>query len=65
MGIEMMNISDYLMVGEAAEFLGVCKETLRNWERQKKLKSYRHPFNKYRLYKIEELKAFLEEFKQK
>lgn len=44
-----------LKVGEAAELLGVCAETLRNWERKGKLIPIRHPINGYRLYRVEEL----------
>jgi DNA (cytosine-5)-methyltransferase 1 len=56
-------VKDYLTVGEAAEFLGVSAETLRNWDRTGKLKAYRNPINRYRLYRREELEALLREIR--
>lgn len=55
----MTRLNDYLTIKDAAEILGVCEMTLRRWDKAKKLMSYRHPANKYRLYKKPELKAFL------
>ncbi len=54
-----MNIRDYLTIKEAAAFLGVSPNTLRNWERTEKLATYRHPVNGYRLYKRADLQALL------
>lgn len=51
---------EYLQISEAAEFLGVCANTLRNWGRDGKLKEYRHPMNNYRLYKLKELQKVKE-----
>jgi MerR family copper efflux transcriptional regulator len=59
----MNKISDYLMIKEAALFLGVTAETLRNWERAKKITSYRNPLNRYRLYKKEDLEQLLKNVK--
>jgi MerR family transcriptional regulator, copper efflux regulator len=56
----MNKLNDYLTIKDAADMLGVCEMTLRRWDKSKKLMSYRHPANKYRLYKKPELKAFLE-----
>lgn len=56
----MKKIQDYLQIQAAAELLGVTATTLRNWERAGKLVSHRHPFNRYRLYKREDLEAFLQ-----
>lgn len=53
------NFADCLMVGEAAEFLGVSTATLRNWDRSGKLKPRRHPHNGYRIYLHEDLEALL------
>ena len=47
---------DYLQISDAAEFLGVCTNTLRNWGRDGKIKEYRHSMNNYRLYKVSELR---------
>lgn len=54
-----MNLKDYLTIKEASEMLGVDKTTLRRWDKAAKLKAYRHPLNKYRLYKKEELENLL------
>lgn len=50
---------NYLKIQEAAEFLGISSQTLRNWDKNKKLISYRHPVNHYRLYRISDLEKFL------
>lgn len=56
-----MNIKDYITIKEASEILGVDKTTLRRWDKAGKLKPYRHPINKYRLYKKQELENLLRE----
>ncbi len=53
------NLAEYLTVGEAAEFLGVSPWTLRNWDRDGKLRTLRHPKNGYRIYRREDLEALL------
>ncbi len=55
----VVNLRDYLMIKEAAAFIGVSPNTLRNWERDGKLPTHRHPFNRYRLYKKADLEALL------
>jgi excisionase family DNA binding protein len=54
------NLAEYLTVGEAAKFLGVSPWTLRNWDRDGRLKSMRHPKNGYRIYRQHDLEAVLE-----
>jgi excisionase family DNA binding protein len=54
-----LNLGDLLAVGEAAKFLGVSAATLRNWDRAGKVKAVRHPVNRYRLYRREELEDLL------
>lgn len=56
----MEKITNFLTIGEAAEILGVSLNTLRNWERAKKIVVYRNPINKYRLYKKEDLEKLLD-----
>lgn len=46
----MLNFSDYINVKEASKILGVHPNTLRNWEKHKKLIPVRHPSNNYRMY---------------
>lgn len=40
---------EFLLVGEAAERLGVAVQTIRNWIAAGKLRAKRHPMNQYRL----------------
>lgn len=46
-----------ITLAEAASYLGVSKATLRNWDKEGKLKAHRHPLNRYRAYDLEELRA--------
>lgn len=55
----MTKLRDFLRISEAAEYLGVSPNTLRNWERAGKIVAHRHPVNRYRLFKREELDAVL------
>jgi len=57
------SLADYLTVADAAEFLGVSASTLRNWDRQKKLKATRNPLNGYRLYERSALEKLLAEIR--
>jgi len=57
----MNNLQDYLRIKQAAAFLGVSESTLRNWGRDGKIPTYRHPINRYRLYKKSDLEAVLRE----
>ncbi|OGF73456.1 hypothetical protein A2Z63_02855 [Candidatus Giovannonibacteria bacterium RIFCSPLOWO2_02_44_8] len=57
--------SVYLKIKDAAVFLGVSPETLRFWEKNKKLSCARDPRNNYRLYKISVLQKFREIRKRK
>jgi PAS domain S-box-containing protein/excisionase family DNA binding protein len=52
-------LSEYLTIGQAAEYLGVSVWTLRNWDKDGRLKSGRHPKNGYRIYRAEDLQAVL------
>ena len=51
------------MIKAAADFLGVTANTLRNWEKEKKITVYRNPQNSYRLYKKEDLEKLLNNIK--
>lgn len=55
----MQKIDDYLKIKAAAYLVGVSASTLRNWERQGKLKAHRNPHNGYRLYRREDLEGLL------
>ena len=56
----MNNFKGYIKVKEASEILGVSVMTLHRWDAKGKLKSFRHPINNYRLYKMNELEELLE-----
>ena len=58
---QVTKLSDYLRISEAAEYLGVSPNTLRNWERAGKIVAHRHPMNDYRLFKREELDVLLDQ----
>lgn len=58
-------MKDYLTIKEAAEFLKVTGQTLRNWDHDGKFKPYRHPMNNYRLYKKTDLIKILKSIKKK
>ena len=55
----MEKLDGYLRIKEAAEFLGVSPNTLRNWGRDGKISEHRHPMNNYRLYKTADLDRIL------
>ena len=57
----MDKLRDYLRISEAAEYLGVSPNTLRNWENAGKIVAHRHPVNKYRLFSRGELDALLKQ----
>ena len=53
------NFRAYLLIREAASFLGVSEATLRNWDREGKIATHRNPVNGYRLFKKADLEALL------
>ena len=55
----MPSLDEYLHITEAAKHVGVCSNTLRNWEADGKLRVHRNPLNRYRLYKVSDLDALL------
>ncbi|OIO48153.1 MAG: hypothetical protein AUJ32_01290 [Parcubacteria group bacterium CG1_02_40_82] len=48
----------YITIKKAAKLLHVTPLTLRNWDKAGKLKPYRHPLNKYRLYRLDQIELF-------
>ena len=56
----MPKLDEYLRIKEAADYLGVAKNTLRNWEHAGKIPVHRHPVNRYRLFKVSDLDDLLE-----
>lgn len=57
----MEKLSDYLRISEAAEYLGVSPNTLRNWVNAGKVVAIRHPVNDYRLFKRADLDSLLKQ----
>jgi DNA (cytosine-5)-methyltransferase 1 len=55
----VQKLDDYLQIREAAMFLGVSPNTLRNWGREEKIAELRHPVNNYRLYRRSDLERLL------
>jgi len=55
----MPKLDEYLRIKEAAEYLGVAQNTLRNWGRAGKIPEHRHPLNNYRLFKVSDLDRLL------
>jgi DNA (cytosine-5)-methyltransferase 1 len=51
----MLRTKGYLRVKEAAQLLGVSPNTVRAWGAQGKIPEYRHPANRYRLFKRADL----------
>lgn len=49
----------FMTIKEAAEFLGVTPLTLRNWDKNGKLPTTRHPMSNYRIYKTEDLEKLM------
>ncbi|QDU44532.1 Helix-turn-helix domain protein [Symmachiella dynata] len=57
----MPRLDEYLTITEAADYLGVCTNTLRNWGASGKIKERRNPINSYRLYARDDLDAVLQQ----
>ena len=53
-------MNKYITIKEASKILGMSKITLRNWDKSGKLKAHRHPFNNYRIYKLDDIDKVLE-----
>lgn len=55
----MLKLNGYMRIKEAAEYVGVSPNTLRNWERDGQIEVHRHAVNNYRLFKKEDLERVL------
>lgn len=53
-------MNKFITIKEVSKILGVSKITLRNWDKSGKLKAHRHPFNNYRVYKLEDIDKVIE-----
>lgn len=61
----MKKLDQYLTIKEAAELMGVTYVTFRNWSATKKIKSYIHPINGYRVFLKEDLENILINVKER
>ncbi len=57
----MPKLDEYLQITEAAELLGVARNTLRNWGKDGRIVEHRHPINNYRLYRRADLEGLLQQ----
>jgi excisionase family DNA binding protein len=55
----MTKLNDYVKIAEAATILGVSQNTLRLWAEAGKVPVRRNPANGYRLFRKQDLEAFL------
>jgi MerR family copper efflux transcriptional regulator len=60
----MTKLDEFVTIKEAAEFLGVSPNTLRNWHRDKKIPVYRSPISNYRLFKKKDLEKLLRQIEE-
>jgi excisionase family DNA binding protein len=60
----MAKLDSFLTVTEAAKYLGVSPNTVRNWGADGRLKEHRHPINNYRLFKAVDLDKLLKKANQ-
>ena len=60
----MQKLDGFLRIREAAEYLGVSPNTLRNWGCSGKIPERRHPVNNYRLYRQQDLDKLLKHLEQ-
>jgi MerR family transcriptional regulator, copper efflux regulator len=60
----MGKLDEYVTIKDAATYLGVALNTLRNWGLAGKIKTYRHPMNNYRLFKQSDLEGLLQEIEE-
>ena len=54
----------YVRVQEAAKILGVAPNTVRAWGAAGKILEFRHPVNKHRLYRRDDLANLLQQIEQ-
>ena len=60
----MPKLTAYMTIKEAAKYLGVSHNTLRNWGAAGKIKEHRNPMNSYRLFKIKDLDRLLKDIEK-
>ena len=51
----------YITIKQASKILAVSPLTLRNWDKNGKLRAHRHPMNNYRVYSMLDLETVIRE----
>ena len=57
--MKVEKLDQYLRIAKAAKMLGVSQNTLRSWADSGRIAVHVNPVNGYRLFKPEDIKAFL------
>jgi len=57
-------LDEYVTMKDAATYLSVSLDTLRNWGLAGKIKTHRHPMNKYRLFKQSDPERLLHQIEE-
>ncbi|OHB76537.1 MAG: MerR family transcriptional regulator [Planctomycetes bacterium RBG_16_64_10] len=57
----MAKLDQYLTVAEAAAYVGVARNTIRNWAIKGKIPEYRNSANNYRLFKTTDLDGLIQQ----
>lgn len=60
----MPKLDAYLTIKEAADFLSVSPNTLRNWGASGKIPVHRNPMNGYRLFRKSDLEMLLKQVEE-
>ena len=60
----MPKLDEYVRIKQAAEYLGVSPNSLRNWDAAGKIRVYRHPVSNYRLFKVKDLEKLLRQIEK-
>ena len=55
----MTRVNEYVTIADAARIVGVSQNTLRQWAESGKVPVRRNPANGYRLFRKQDLEAFL------
>ena len=60
----MVKLDEFVTINQAAKFLRVSPNTLRNWHRDAKIPVYRNPISGYRLFKKADLEELLRQIEK-
>jgi DNA (cytosine-5)-methyltransferase 1 len=60
----MTKLDEFVTIKQASRILGVCCNTLRGWDRDKKIPVYRNPISGYRLFRKTDLDELLRQIEE-